>query len=401
MLGVPTIADRVAQTVVAMHLEQRADQRFHPDSYGYRPGKSAREALAACRRRCWKYDWVIDLDVQKFFAELPRDLVVRAVRAVTDARRVLPYVKRWLAAPLEHPDGALEQRTKGTPQGSAVWPIPANLFMHYALDSWMVRNFPRCPFGATPTTPSCTARRAARRSTCSRGSPRGSARSGSVSTRRRRGSSTARTVGAGQSTSTARSPSSATPSGHGGARQERPELNRLLAGDQPPGAQGQGRRAPPDADPPAHRPVAGRPGATAEPHRRQGGSTTTAGTTGPRSTPSSSASTPTRGAGPGGNTSGCGPTSASATGGPRCPPGSPACPSTGARSARTRADQKSPVTGDCHAGICGSRGPQRPRPPDSVRSRRCDNPPSSASIAPTRSRLRVRGCRVLPRKERN
>jgi RNA-directed DNA polymerase len=146
VLGVPTIADRVAQTVVAMYLEERADQRFHPDSYGYRPGKSAHQALQACRRRCWKYDWVIDLDVQKFFDTVPWDLVVKAVRAVTDCRWVLLYVERWLAAPLERPDGALEQRTKGTPQGSAVSPILANLFMHYAFDLWMARNFPGCPF---------------------------------------------------------------------------------------------------------------------------------------------------------------------------------------------------------------------------------------------------------------
>jgi RNA-directed DNA polymerase len=146
MLGVPTIADRVAQTVVAMHLEQRADHRFHPDSYGYRPGKSAHDALAVCRQRCWKYDWVIDLDVQKFFDEVPWDLVVRAVVTVTDARWVLLYVKRWLAAPLMHPDGSLEQRRRGTPQGSAVSPILANLFMHYAFDTWMARNVPSCPF---------------------------------------------------------------------------------------------------------------------------------------------------------------------------------------------------------------------------------------------------------------
>src|SRR5215216_3873541 len=146
MLGVPTIADRVAQTVVAMHLEERADHRFVPDSYGYRPGRSAHDALAVCRQRCFKYDWVIDLDVQKFFDEVPWDLVVGAVRAVTDARWVLLYVKRWLAAPLKHPDGSLEQRSKGTPQGSAVSPILANLFMHYAFDTWMARNFPGCPF---------------------------------------------------------------------------------------------------------------------------------------------------------------------------------------------------------------------------------------------------------------
>jgi len=146
VLGVPTIADRVAQTVVAMHLEERADHGFHPDSYGYRPNKSAHQALAACRQRCWKYDWLIDLDVQKFFDTVPWDLVVKAVQAVTDCRWVLLYVKRWLEAPLERPDGALEKRTKGTPQGSAVSPILANLFMHYAFDSWMAREFPGCPF---------------------------------------------------------------------------------------------------------------------------------------------------------------------------------------------------------------------------------------------------------------
>ena len=146
MLGVPTIADRVAQTVVAMHLEQRAEPRFHPDSYGYRPKRSAHDALAACRQRCWKHDWVIDLDVQKFFDEVPWDLVVKAVRTVTDSPWVLLYVRRWLAAPLAHPDGALEQRSKGTPQGSAVSPILANLFMHYAFDTWMAREVPGCPF---------------------------------------------------------------------------------------------------------------------------------------------------------------------------------------------------------------------------------------------------------------
>jgi group II intron reverse transcriptase/maturase len=120
MLGVPTIADRVAQTVVAMHLEPLVEPKFHPDSYGYRPGKAAHDAIGACRARCWKYDWVIDLDIRKFFDTVPWDLVVKAVAAVCTDRWVLLYVKRWLAAPLQHADGTLGQRTKGTPQGSAV-----------------------------------------------------------------------------------------------------------------------------------------------------------------------------------------------------------------------------------------------------------------------------------------
>jgi RNA-directed DNA polymerase len=146
VLGVPTIADRVAQTVVAMFLEPLVEPRFHEDSYGYRPGKSAHDAIGVCRARCWRSDWVIDLDIQKFFDTVSWELVVKAVRSVTDARWVLLYVQRWLAAPLQQPDGALVKRDRGTPQGSAVSPVLANLFMHWAFDSWMVREFPACPF---------------------------------------------------------------------------------------------------------------------------------------------------------------------------------------------------------------------------------------------------------------
>jgi RNA-directed DNA polymerase len=145
-LGVPTVADRIAQTVVAMFLERLAEPRFHPDSYGYRPRRSPLDAVAVCRARCWKKDWVIDCDVEKFFDSVPWDLIVKAVEAVTDARWVLLYVKRWLAAPLQRTDGTLVERTKGTPQGSAVSPILANLFMHYAFDSWMAREYPNVQF---------------------------------------------------------------------------------------------------------------------------------------------------------------------------------------------------------------------------------------------------------------
>jgi RNA-directed DNA polymerase len=146
VLGVPTVADRVAQTVVAKFLEPLVEPRFHRDSYGYRPGKSALQAVGVCRERCWKFDWVIDLDVQKFFDEVPWHLVLRAVRAVSDCRWVLLYIERWLAAPIQQPDGTLAERTKGTPQGSAVSPVLANLFLHYAFDRWMAREFPGCPF---------------------------------------------------------------------------------------------------------------------------------------------------------------------------------------------------------------------------------------------------------------
>jgi RNA-directed DNA polymerase len=102
--------------------------------------------VAACRRRCWKYDWAIDLDVQAFFDSVDHDLMIKAVEANTDLPWVVLYVRRWLAAPVQHPDGTLQQRDRGTPQGSAVSPVLANLFLHYAFDAWMGRLFPAVPF---------------------------------------------------------------------------------------------------------------------------------------------------------------------------------------------------------------------------------------------------------------
>jgi group II intron reverse transcriptase/maturase len=146
LLGVPTVADRIAQTVVAQVLEQRAEPVFHPDSYGYRPGRSAIDAVGQCRRRCWKADWVIDLDVSAFFDSVPWELVLKAVRTHTDQPWVLLYVRRWLQAPLQQSDGTLLRRDRGTPQGSAVSPVLANLFLHYAFDAWMAREFPTIGF---------------------------------------------------------------------------------------------------------------------------------------------------------------------------------------------------------------------------------------------------------------
>src|SRR3954467_3817778 len=119
-LGVPTVADRVEQTVVARHLEEKVEPIFPPDSYGYRPGRSALDAVGACRQRCWKYDWVIELDIRRFFDSVPWDLIVKAVTVHCDLPWVVLYVKRWLAAPLALPDGTLQDRDRGTPQGSAI-----------------------------------------------------------------------------------------------------------------------------------------------------------------------------------------------------------------------------------------------------------------------------------------
>ena len=146
VLGVPTVADRIAQTVVKLYLEPEVEPLFHPDSYGYRPGRSALDAVAKCRERCWKSDWVIDLDIRAFFDSIPWNLVLKAVSKHTDLKWVLLYVERWLQAPLQMQDGTLQQRDRGTPQGSAISPLLANLFLHYAFDVWLRRNFPAVTF---------------------------------------------------------------------------------------------------------------------------------------------------------------------------------------------------------------------------------------------------------------
>ena len=146
VLGVPTVADRIAQTVVRGYLEPGVEPHFHPDSFGYRPGRSALDAVGVCRERCWRQDWVLDLDIQAFFDSVPHDLVLRAVARHTDQRWVLLYVERWLKAPLQREDGSLVERDRGTPQGSAISPLLANIFLHYALDAWMAREHPGVRF---------------------------------------------------------------------------------------------------------------------------------------------------------------------------------------------------------------------------------------------------------------
>jgi len=145
-LGIPTVSDRIAQTVVRLYLEPELEPMFHPDSYGYRPGRSALDAVEACRRRCWSKDWVIDLDIRSFFDSLDHELILKAVAAHTRQRWILLYLRRWLTAPLQRQDGTLVQRDRGTPQGSAISPLLANLFLHYAFDSWLATQFPAVSF---------------------------------------------------------------------------------------------------------------------------------------------------------------------------------------------------------------------------------------------------------------
>jgi RNA-directed DNA polymerase len=145
-LGIPTVSDRVAQTVVKMYLEPLVEPSFHHDSYGFRPKKSALDAIGVVRQRCWRYDWVIDLDIRGFFDNLDHALVMRAVEKYTQCRWILLYIKRWLKAAAQQEDGTLVPRTKGTPQGGVISPLLANIFLHLAFDDWMHNTHPDVPF---------------------------------------------------------------------------------------------------------------------------------------------------------------------------------------------------------------------------------------------------------------
>lgn len=145
-LGIPTVSDRIAQTVVKMYLEPVVEPKFHSDSYGYRPRKSAADALDMARQRCWRHDWVIDLDIRGFFDNLDHALIMRAVGKYTQCPWILLYVKRWLEAPAQQADGSLVPRTKGTPQGGVASPLLANIFLHLAFDNWMRETHADVPF---------------------------------------------------------------------------------------------------------------------------------------------------------------------------------------------------------------------------------------------------------------
>jgi len=146
ILGIPTVSDRVAQMVVKMHFEPKVEPIFAADSYGYRPGKSAIDALRITRGRCWRYDWVIELDIRKLFDRIDHELLMKAVRKHTDSAWEILYIERWLKAPFQMQDGSKVERTMGTPQGGVVSPVLANLFMHYAFDEWMRREHPNNPW---------------------------------------------------------------------------------------------------------------------------------------------------------------------------------------------------------------------------------------------------------------
>lgn len=145
-LGIPTVSDRIAQMVVKLYLEPDVDQCFHPDSYGYRPQKSALDAVGEARRRCWKFSWVLDLDIKGFFDNIDHRSMMRIVKLHTDCRWMQLYIERWLKAPVQLQDGRQVARETGTPQGGVISPLLANMFLHYAFDEWMRQHIPYLPF---------------------------------------------------------------------------------------------------------------------------------------------------------------------------------------------------------------------------------------------------------------
>ena len=145
-LGIPTVSDRIAQAVVKAYLEPELEKHFHPDSYGYRPGKSASQAVGVARERCWRHAWALDLDIRACFDSIPHELLLKAVKKHTNCPWVLLYIERWLQAPVQLENGALEPRQKGTPQGSVISPLLCNLFLNYAFDRWMATYHPTIPF---------------------------------------------------------------------------------------------------------------------------------------------------------------------------------------------------------------------------------------------------------------
>ena len=146
ILGVPTVSDRIAQMVVKLVFEPIVEPHFYPDSYGYRPNKSALDAVGVTRQRCWQYDWCLEFDIKGLFDNIDHELLLKAVRKHTDIKWMILYIERWLKAPMQLPDGSLVERTQGTPQGGVISPVLSNLFLHYVFDAWMAKHHPRAPW---------------------------------------------------------------------------------------------------------------------------------------------------------------------------------------------------------------------------------------------------------------
>lgn len=145
-LGIPTVNDRVAQMAVKMILEPKLEPYFHPSSFGYRPGRNAHQAVNQARRNCWRYDWVVDMDLKSFFDTIDHDLMMRAVEKHVPEKWIRLYIRRWLESPVKLANGERQERNCGTPQGGVISPLLANLYLHYAFDVWMRKYYPAVPF---------------------------------------------------------------------------------------------------------------------------------------------------------------------------------------------------------------------------------------------------------------
>lgn len=147
-LGIPTVSDRIAQGAVKIFIETKLEPLFHPDSYGYRPNKSAHQALESCKQRCWSHSWVLEVDIKSFFDNVRHDLIIKALEYHDMPRWVTLYCKRWMRAPIvaESDIGTIKEREVGTPQGGVISPLLANLFLHYSFDIWMDKYHSNTPF---------------------------------------------------------------------------------------------------------------------------------------------------------------------------------------------------------------------------------------------------------------
>ena len=143
-LGIPTVADRVAQMVVKQKLEKLVDKHFSACSFGYRPDLSAHDAIERCRVHCMRHSWVIDLDIKGFFDNIDHELMMQLVKRFTQEKYMLLYIERWLKAPIRLTDGTLkESEGRGTPQGGVISPLLANIFLHFAFDMWIGKQLPK------------------------------------------------------------------------------------------------------------------------------------------------------------------------------------------------------------------------------------------------------------------
>lgn len=140
------MSDRIAQMVVRLEFEPKVERIFLRDSYGYRPNKSALDAIGITRQRCWYYNWVLEFDIKGLFDNIPHDLLLKAVYKHTELAWVRLYIERWLVAPMQMEDGELKERVMGTPQGGVISPVLANLFLHYVFDKWLQKHYPKTPW---------------------------------------------------------------------------------------------------------------------------------------------------------------------------------------------------------------------------------------------------------------